>query len=350
MTDAEMLEALRRLLDRKGALSGILIDETGDCPSSGAFQRRFGSLTRAYQLVGYTPERDYAYIEINRALWRLHPTVISEVIDGLERFGGRVSRDASSELLIVNEEFSVSAVIARCRETTGGRLRWRVRMERSLLPDVTIAVRMDGSNIAARDYLILPTLYMDEHVLRLQEHNGISLDAYSDPEIAKKTGLSLEYVRGVARLLAQGEQRLLRAVEVGHIPVSVAVQIADADDVGIQEALHQAYEKNLLRGRKLLIAKRIVESRRRRGRGMRAAVEKGAKLSSRSLVRAYREDTDRKRLLIRRADATRNRLIFIAHAMRELLGDEKFVALLKSEKLDSLPKKLVIRMERGDVA
>jgi ParB family chromosome partitioning protein len=36
--------------------------------------------------------------------------------------------------------------------------------------------------------------------------------------------------------------------------------------------------------------------------------------------------------------------------MRELLGDEKFVALLKSEKLDTLPKKLVIRMERGGVA
>ncbi|NEU98261.1 chromosome partitioning protein ParB [Bradyrhizobium sp. UFLA 03-164] len=184
----------------------------------------------------------------------------------------------------------------------------------------------------------------------LHDIGGMKQRGYSDPEIAKKTGLSLEYVRGVGRLLAQGEQRLLRAVEVGHIPVSVAVQIADADDVGIQEALHQAYEKNLLRGRKLLIAKRIVESRRRRGRGVRDAAEKGAKLSSRSLIRAYREDTDRKRLLIRRADATRNRLIFIAHAMRELLGDERFVTLLKSEKLDTLPKKLVSRMQRGDVA
>jgi hypothetical protein len=178
MTDAEMLEALRRLLDRKGTLSGLLIDETADYPSSGAFRRRFGSLMRAYQLVGYTPERDYAYIEINRALRRLHPTVIAEVVDGLKRFGGRVSQDEASELLIVNDEFSASAIIARCRETTGGQLRWRVRLERSLLPDVTIAVRMDGSNIAARDYLILPTLYMDEQVLRLQEHNGILLDAY----------------------------------------------------------------------------------------------------------------------------------------------------------------------------
>src|SRR5690348_17528271 len=40
-------------------------------------------------------------------------------------------------------------------------------------------------------------------------------------------------------------------------------------DIGIQEALHQAYERNLLRGRKLMIVKRIVESRRRRGRAIR---------------------------------------------------------------------------------
>jgi ParB family chromosome partitioning protein len=143
----------------------------------------------------------------------------------------------------------------------------------------------------------------------------------------------------------------LRAVESGHIPVSVAVEIADADDVGMQVALQQAYEKNLLRGRRLLIVKRIVESRRRRGRRLDTKSKRDTQnLSSRSLVRVYREDTDRKRLLIRKADATRNRLIFIAHAMRELFVDEKFIALLKAEKLDSIPRKLLSRTERGDIA
>lgn len=184
----------------------------------------------------------------------------------------------------------------------------------------------------------------------LQDIGGMKQRGYSDTEIAKKTGLSLEYVRGVSRLLAQGEQRLLRAVESGHIPISVAVQIAEADDAGVQEALQQAYEKKLLRGRKLIIAKRIVESRRRRGRKVDSAASKNSqKPSPRSLVRAYREDTDRKRSLIRKADATRSRLIFITHAMRELFDDEKFVSLLKAEKLDSVPRKLVNRMERGDV-
>jgi ParB family transcriptional regulator, chromosome partitioning protein len=185
----------------------------------------------------------------------------------------------------------------------------------------------------------------------LHDIGGMKQRGYSDAEIAKKTSLSQEYVRGVGRLLAQGEQRLLRAMEAGHIPVSVAVEIAESDDVGVQEALQQAYENNLLRGRKLMIVRRIVESRRRRGRKFEAASSKTSqKLSSRSLVRAYREDTDRKRLLIRKADATRNRLIFITHAMRELFSDEKLVSLLRGEKLDSIPRKLATRMERGDTA
>src|SRR3546814_11432899 len=64
-------------------------------------------------------------------------------------------------------------------------------------------------------------------------------------------------------------QRLLRSVESGQIPISVAVEIAEADDQGIQQALQRAYETNLLRGRKLLIAKKIVEQRRRQGKGLR---------------------------------------------------------------------------------
>ena len=61
-------------------------------------------------------------------------------------------------------------------------------------------------------------------------------------------------MKGVIRLLEKGEHRLLRAVESGQIPVSVAVEIAEADDADVQNVLHQAYEKKLLRGRKLMAA------------------------------------------------------------------------------------------------
>lgn len=185
----------------------------------------------------------------------------------------------------------------------------------------------------------------------LHDIGGMKRRGYTEAEIAKKTGLSMEYVRGVVRLLEKGELRLLRAVESGQIPVSVAVEIAEADDVGVQAALQQAYEKNLLRGRKLMIAKRLVENRSRRGKGLRTHVpsRKDAP-SSESLVRAYRDDTERKRLLVRKANATRARLLFMTEAFRQLLNDENFVTLLRAEDLDTIPRNLVSRIQRAEVS
>ena len=75
-TDEELLNALRAILERQGTLSGLIIDEENDLPSSSAYRSRFGSLLRAYRLIGYEPERDYRYIEINKALRAAHPQVV----------------------------------------------------------------------------------------------------------------------------------------------------------------------------------------------------------------------------------------------------------------------------------
>lgn len=179
----------------------------------------------------------------------------------------------------------------------------------------------------------------------LQDIQGLKRRGYAEDEIARKTGLSVEYVRGVIRLLERGEHRLLRAVESGHIPISVAVDIADTDDAGTQQALQQAYEKKLLRGRKLLIAKRLIEQRRRRGKGFKASSRREQPLSSAALVRAYRENADKKRLLVRKAEATRDRLIFLVEALRKLFADENFVTLLRAEGLDTVPRNLAARLQ-----
>jgi DNA invertase Pin-like site-specific DNA recombinase len=178
LSDEEMLDGLRHLLERRGYLSGLIIDEADGLPSSSAYMSRFGSLLRAYRLVGFTPDRDYAYVEINRALRALHPNVVDDTIAGIEKAGGRVSQDPITDLLTINGEFTASLVIVRCRETGAGSLRWHIRLDTGLQPDITIAVRMDPPNRTALDYYLLPWLDMAVPRLRLAEHNGVSLDAY----------------------------------------------------------------------------------------------------------------------------------------------------------------------------
>src|SRR3546814_10889948 len=55
---------------------------------------------------------------------------------------------------------------------------FRSRLDTALKPDLTVAVRMAVDNLVAHDYYILPRLGMQQAVLRLAEHNGLSLDAY----------------------------------------------------------------------------------------------------------------------------------------------------------------------------
>ncbi len=178
LSNEEMLKALQQLLQHRGYLSGLLIDESENLPSSSAYQTRFGSLLRAYELVGFTPDRDYRYVEINRALRRMHPRIVAETIAGIEQIGGLVEQLPESDLLTINREFTVSIVVARCITTPIGTRRWKIRFDVGLWPDITLAVRMDEPNESALDYYLLPRIDMTAPNVRLAEDNGISLDAY----------------------------------------------------------------------------------------------------------------------------------------------------------------------------
>lgn len=179
----------------------------------------------------------------------------------------------------------------------------------------------------------------------LQDIRGMEERGYSRTEIARKTGLSNEYVHGVSRLLEKGEQRLLRSVESGHVPLSVAVEIAEAKDHEVQAALTSAYERGLLKGRKLLAARKVIEARRRRGKGLGVRdTRKRAPVSAEALVKAYQEDATRKRSLIQRAQATRDRLLLIVEALRRLSDDAAFLAILKEEDMATLPQNLADRL------
>lgn len=178
LSDEEMLRVLRDLYQRMGSLSGIVIDEHDGMPSSSAYSTRFGSLLRAYSLVGFSPDRDYRYVEINRELRKFHPEALSEVMSALKASGSTAWQDKETDRVTVNEEFTLSIVIARCLQTPTGLLRWKLRFDTSLIPDITVVVRMDASNQKPFDYYLFPKLDLLTARLRLAEDNPLQLDAY----------------------------------------------------------------------------------------------------------------------------------------------------------------------------
>jgi len=178
-SEEQILTHLRRVLEKHGRLSGILINEDDEAPSSAAVAHRFGSLLAAYKLIGYTPEIDYRFMEVNRLLRERYPALVDEITERLRSLGATVlEKDKSSGILRVNDEMTVSIVLCKHLSTQAGASRWLIRLDEGLHPDVTIAARMDSTNQNILDYYILPAIDMTWENLRVAETNAIYLDAY----------------------------------------------------------------------------------------------------------------------------------------------------------------------------
>ncbi len=192
-TDTEMIERLKTLLAVHPGLSGALIDETDGMPSSSAYRSRFGSLINAYRLAGYTPERNFEYLEVNRHLREAHPKLLGDMIQDLQTMGATVERNEVSDALVINGLYSASLYLARCRSTPAGSCRWRFRVSVERSADIHIVARMDPANEQPADYFLLPSLDIEMPEFRLSEFNGASIDTFRFE--------SLEFFLGMAKVV-----------------------------------------------------------------------------------------------------------------------------------------------------
>lgn len=171
---------------------------------------------------------------------------------------------------------------------------------------------------------------------------------YDKQVIAQKTGLSLDYVKGILTLLEHGEERLLVAVENGRIPLNTALEIARVgnEEKNVQAALQEAYESGQLRGKQLIHARRIVMQRQSLGRSVAHQTPRkmSSEVTTNSLVRSYQREVDRQKLMVKKAEFAQQRLLFVVGALRQLFADENFTTLLRAEGLETLPTYLADRV------
>lgn len=183
----------------------------------------------------------------------------------------------------------------------------------------------------------------------VKEIRNLSDRGYSFAQIAEKTDLAKSYVQGILKLLKKGEERLVKAVETGQIPLTIAMTISRSDDKAIQQALADAYESNDLRGKQLLAARRLIETRRLNGKsGDKNGTQVEKKVSTDDLLRTYQQETLRQRMVIQKAKICETRLLFAVSALKQLLGDDNFVNVLRAESLDTLPQYLATQIDEPE--
>lgn len=168
-------------------------------------------------------------------------------------------------------------------------------------------------------------------------------------DIARKTGLGETYLQGILKLLAQGEERVLDAVLHGRLPITIAVNIAGLDDGDAQRMLLEAYERKELRQSTLSAFRKLLEHRRCFGRTYANDHRQRARrrTSADGLILAYKQETQRQKLMVRKARACETRLLSLTAAFKALLADENFATLLRAEDLHTMPKFIVERVKNS---
>ena len=203
--------------------------------------------------------------------------------------------------------------------------------------------------------LVIDATPEDAHIMSLVENiarrNNSSLEllqsikylknqGYDESEIAAQTALSQDYIHGIIKLLENGEERLVNALEKGRIPLYIALKIATEDDVAVQRALAQAHETGQLSGRKFIIVQKLLDRRKLYGKRLSGPPKQKSILSTEELVAFYESSLKSKKSLLVKADYIKNVLMFSTAALNKLLNDIHFSNQLKAEGLNDIPQQL----------
>ena len=172
----------------------------------------------------------------------------------------------------------------------------------------------------------------------LQSIKYLKEQGYGDNDIAEKTNLTKEYIRGIVRLLDQGVNYLVGAVENGRIPLYHALKIATEDDSSVQMALAEAYESGTLPGKKLVLAQKIISRRKHYGKSLAAPQRERSSVSAEDVIAAYEKGAKEKKQLLAQSNYIRHVLAYTSAALHQLLNDVHFTNQLKAVGMHDIPQ------------
>lgn len=260
---------------------------------------------------------------------------------GFQEVKGNISRVGLKKPVTVRPSDDGDGYDLVCGE---GRLKSFIALGEKTIPAI---VRHDISKNDAYVMSLVENIARRQHTA-IDLLKGIKLldeQGYSVMEISRKIGFNNSYISEILNLFRMGEERLLSAVEKRQIPLSIAMKIAFSSDDD-QKALQEAYESKELRGKKFIMAQRLVEKRRNLGKGMSKSrdskkMSDGPSISARQMVQKFQTEIDRMHSLVEKSETTNNALLVIVESFFNLLKDDNFINLMRAENFGTMPGELV---------
>jgi DNA invertase Pin-like site-specific DNA recombinase len=155
----EMLRRLRLTLARRGKLSDGIIRNAAGLPSTQCYVKHFGSIRKAYALIGYKASRDCAWYDARHHWSDVLSKLAAQVAEALRtELGLQVHlREDGPSLALNGTRNIISFRVARQppRKSASRTSQWRAHLSK-MRSEQFIVPRLDDANKLIQDYVIVP--------------------------------------------------------------------------------------------------------------------------------------------------------------------------------------------------
>jgi DNA invertase Pin-like site-specific DNA recombinase len=159
LSDAQFLDRLRSLLRAKGRLNARIVNESSLTPSCSAYIRRFGSLIRTYELIGYKRSDTF---DLRKQAGRSLTGIYRSVYARLQRLFPDIrvtheSTRARPKTLRFSSGLTIAVAVCPADRTLKGERRWRFESchaQKSGL--VTLMCMCKSRNQKIDHFLVIP--------------------------------------------------------------------------------------------------------------------------------------------------------------------------------------------------
>ena len=157
-TDEELLDDLRALWRKNGTVSERLLNSAPGLASIAAYRHRFGSLTQAFELIGYVGRRKAGMKARNQTLCLRDDLIASLVRQGDDKVSVVRANGHFRPKLQLRDGSLLSIYVIRSSRIANGELRWIFNVYPQERQSPAFIARLDSDNNIFQDFYVLPDL------------------------------------------------------------------------------------------------------------------------------------------------------------------------------------------------
>jgi ParB family transcriptional regulator, chromosome partitioning protein len=181
-----------------------------------------------------------------------------------------------------------------------------------------------------------------------RQFRALRLRGYSAVRAVNESNqFSKSYRFRVFYLLEHGDPCLVVEVERGTIPLTAATHIARATLPELQRILTDGYISGTVSQRQIIAIQQIID-RHERAKPVLSplgAPQKASRTTVASMMHHFESETFAQKLVLEKARLAQSHLQAIVGALRRLIAEEPFVALLRTEGILTMPNWLAERID-----